>query len=114
MSETYILEVDVKESSSAVANTYALELGEKLRNASRDVSVEQSKPDPNTQDLGATLVLVLGAPAAVAAVKAIDNWLQTRTNAKLTVKTKNGEVVAEGLTSADAIRLAELIDPKPR
>ena|SRR2546425_1242233 len=76
-----------------------------------EISVQQQRNNSLTQDLGSTLVLILGTPAMVAAVNAIGNWLQKRRNASLTIMTSDkGEkkVVAEGITHKEAAHLLEL------
>ena len=64
--------------------------------------------DPQAQDLGACLVLIMGTPALVAAVNAIDNWLQKRRSASLTSVTTEKKIVAENLTNKDAAQLLHL------
>jgi RNA 3'-terminal phosphate cyclase len=93
----------------AVANRYSDELKSVLLKASSEIEVQQRREDVHAQDFGATLVLVLGAPAVVAAVKALGDWLQRRHGVGLTMKTENGEVIATNLTSKDALKLAELL-----
>ena len=60
------------------------------------------------QDLGATLALVMGTPAFVAAVKVMGNWLQKRHSAMLTIVTAEKKIVAENLTNKDAAHLLQL------
>src|SRR5260221_10981239 len=79
--------------------------------ATPDIEVRQKRSDDRTQDFGATLVLILGAPAVVVVAKALGDWLKLRNSAKITIK-KDGQVVAENLTSNDALKLAELLHPQ--
>lgn len=112
---TYLLSLEG--SSEAEANRYAAELQNvllrihRLRETPAEISVQRRRDNLLTLDLGSTLVLVLGAPAVVAAVNAIGNWLQKRRNASLTIMTsEKGEkkVVAEGITHKEAAHLLEL------
>jgi hypothetical protein len=98
--------------SSADANRYASELRDILRDASPDVEVERKRNDLRAQDFGATLIVVLGTPAGVAIVKAIENWLSLRHGTGITIKTAEGEIIATNLTSKDAMKLAELFRTK--
>ena len=94
--------------SEAEANQYAEELREVLLDASAEIAVQRQRENPLAQDLGATLVLIMGAPAVVAAVNAIGNWLQKRHSASLTIVTAEKKIVAENLTNKDAAQLLQL------
>ena len=94
--------------SSAEANRYAEELREALLDATTEIAVQRRRENPLAQDLGASLVLILGTPAVVAAVQAIGNWLQKRHSASLTIVTAERKIVAENLTNKDAVDLLQL------
>lgn len=104
--QTYLLSFEG--TSEAEANRYAEELREVLLDASAEIAVQRQRENPLAQDFGASLVLILGAPAVVAAVRAIDNWLQKRRSATLTIVTAEHKVVAENLTNKDAAQLLQL------
>lgn len=99
--------------SAETANKYAAELGEILADTSRDVRVERKREDPDAQDLGGTLVLILGTGAAIALAKGLADWLRKRNDATVTV-TKVGPkgtketMKGTGLTSKDAARMLEI------
>jgi hypothetical protein len=105
--QTYIIQFD--HVTGAEANLYASELRDALLDAAPDVEVDRKRDDPITQDFGATLVLVLGAPAVVAIAKAMGDWLTLRRQTGITIKTADGEIVGTNLTSKDALKLAELL-----
>lgn len=94
--------------SEAEANRYAEELREVLLDATNELDVQRQRENPLAQDLGATLVLIMGTPALVAAVNALGNWLQKRRSATLTIVTAEQKMVAENLTNKDAARLLQL------
>jgi hypothetical protein len=104
--QTYLLSFDGV--SPAEANRYAEELREVLLDATTEIDVQRQQENPLTQDLGASLALVMGAPALVAAVNAIGNWLQKRCSASLTIVTAEKKIVAENLTNKDAAHLLQL------
>lgn len=71
--------------------------------------VKREKADASSQDLGSTLVLVFGSGAAIALAKGLADWLRSHRKAKLEIRTPAGEVIATGLTSADAVRIVEIV-----
>ena len=104
--QTYLL--SFKGVSQAEANRYAEELREALLEATSEIAVQRQRENPLAQDLGATLVLIMGTPALVATVNAISNWLQKRHGASLTIVTVDKKIVAENLTNKDAAQLLHL------
>jgi hypothetical protein len=95
--------------SVADANRWASELKEYILDATSDVEVEQRRDNPYSQDIGAMLSLVLGAPAVIAVAKALGQWLALHRQAGITIKTPHGEIIATNLTSEDIMKLAELM-----
>src|SRR3984893_11670185 len=104
--QTYLLSFDGV--SPAEANLYAEELREVLLDATTEADVQRQRENPLAQDLGASLALIMGTPAVVAAVQAIGNWLQKRRSASLTIVTAEQKIVAENLTNKDAAQLLHL------
>lgn len=95
--------------SVAGANRWAGELKELILDTTTSVKVEQKRDNQSSQDLGSTLVLVLGTPAILAGAKALGQWLTLHREASITIKTPQGEIVGTKLSSKDALRLAELM-----
>ncbi len=91
--------------SPAEAAQYAGELRDRLLDTSPNVSVEFERDAQNTMDFGATLILMLGTPAVIAVADGIRRWLSSRPTAQISVKTRHGEVLITGLTSADAAKV---------
>ncbi len=103
---TYVLTFD--DVSPADANRYAEELRQTLLDATPDVEVHRQRDDLHTEDFGATLVLILAAPATAAIVTALGNWLALRHKASITIKTADGETVVQNISSKNAVELAKL------
>ncbi|BCL81096.1 hypothetical protein ccbrp13_35610 [Ktedonobacteria bacterium brp13] len=94
--------------SVADMNVWAGELKEMLLNAAKDIEVGQRRDNPYSMDLGSTLVLLLGTSSITAAVTALGNWLALHNQAGITIKTSQGEMVAEKITRKDVMKLAAM------
>lgn len=103
--QTYIITFD--NVSLADANRYAEELRSALLDASDGIEVQRSRDHPRTQDIGSTLVLVLGTPAAAGVVKAIADWLARR-NATVTIETADKHIRVQNISSKNAAELARI------
>lgn len=72
------------------ADRYASELAQKLREPSDEITVRNEPLDSQAQDFGATLLLILATPAAIAAAKTlpaiIDSWVKKR---RVTIEISN-------------------------
>ena len=71
------------------------------------VSVERERSSDETLDFGATLVLVLGSPAIVAAANAIAKWAVRSNQTRITIE--SGRTVVTNLDSKDAAAVIEAI-----
>lgn len=92
--------------SSAEANRYAAGLASAIRDADQDVKVEQQRDQPDTQDCGATLVIILGTASVTAIARGVEAWLARHSGAKIQIDADGG-VIASDLDSRDAARIAE-------
>jgi hypothetical protein len=112
---TYVISFD--EVSPADASRYADELSNALLDASADITIRLRRDDPRAQDFGATLVLLLGTPAAVALTKTITNviesWLRLHHNASITIKRDDEQIIVRNITSKQAAKLAQVFLPEP-
>ncbi len=82
--------------STAEANQCAAELENQLRRVTRDqVQIQRRKEREETQDFGATLVVILGTPAALAVAKGIRDFIAKSGN-RVVIETDSGKVVATG------------------
>ena len=110
--QTYIITFD--DVSAADANRYAEELRQALLDASPDVEVHRRRDDPRTQDFGATLVLLLGTPAAVTVARAIGNWLALR-RGTISIEAENGEITkitGTNLSNEAQLKVLEIMKKK--
>jgi hypothetical protein len=104
----------------AEANRAAQALRQALiERAGDDVIASIDKDDPDSQDAGATLVLVFGSSAAVAIAQGIRTWLARRGDDRdrITIKTADGtEIVATGeaARTLDAAALVRAVNGGPR
>jgi hypothetical protein len=100
-------EIRFEDLSVAEAGTKASRLRRELLDASSDVDVTIKKDDPENLDFGATLVLVLGAPAVVAIAHGIASYLK-RHGGSVTI-TKDGSVIAKNISGDDVARITEAL-----
>ena len=105
--QTYVIEFG--DASSADANVYADQLREALLDAAPGVSVETRRGDRDAQDLGATLVLILGTPAVIVIAKALGDWLRLHHSVSVNIKNADGSFAATNLTAKDARAITELL-----
>jgi hypothetical protein len=96
--------------SSAQGNRYAESLLRTLRDVDPDVQIERARARDDTQDFGATLVMVLGTAAATAIAKGIANWIARNSGARIEI-TADGRVVATNLDSRDVAKIADAFSP---
>jgi hypothetical protein len=86
----------------ADANRYSEDLRGQLLMKNESVTVERRRDDNTTMDFGATLGVILAAPATIAFAKALIAWAKRNNRARIKVVTKDGVLVAEDLESKDA------------
>jgi hypothetical protein len=94
--------------SSAEANQWASSLAGSLRDVDQNIIVDRLRERSDTQDFGASLAVVLGTTAATAVAKGIAAWLARQAGARIEISL-HGKVIASGLDSKDAARIAEAI-----
>ena len=92
--------------STADANRYAAELASALREVDQDLKAEQHRDREDTQDFGATLIVILGTASVTAIAKGVAAWLARHSGARIQINA-DGSVIASNLDSADAARIAE-------
>lgn len=93
--------------SLAEAGEKAARLRQEILDSSPNVRVQLEKEDPLTQDPGTILAIILAGPAIVEIAKGIANYL-SRERGKIIIE-KNGKIIAEGISGADAARIMEAL-----
>ncbi len=95
--ETRII-LHVSGENEATANRATTSLRQALLDLGEpSLQVEREKRDAHTQDMGVTLVLLLGAPAAVAVAQGIADWLRRRhADASIEIEVDGARVVVRG------------------
>ena len=91
------------------ASKRAIELKQEVMLES-NVSARIEKDDSTNQDFGATLVLVLGAPAVIKIASGIAALLAKR-RTFISIE-QDGKLIAKGLGGADMARIAEAFGKK--
>jgi hypothetical protein len=106
MPETSVL-ISFPDSSSAEGNRFAGTLAETLLDLDPSIEVQRVREGSETQDFGATLVVVLGTTAVTALARGFGSWLARNSGARMEIR-RGGEVVltATYLNSADVPKLA--------
>jgi hypothetical protein len=98
------------DATAAEANRFAGTLSESLQEVDPTVVVQRRRERSDTQDLGASLVVVLGTATATAFAKGIGAWLARNSGARVEFR-RDGEVIFVGshLDSKDIPRIAEAL-----
>lgn len=111
-----IVEIVVQSEDFAAADWLALDLVDFVRISVEESEVHRERSDPSTQDLGATVILVLGTPVALkVADKLVDafvSWLGRRQQAELSIRLKDESGVERTVSvkgSLDARSIERLI-----
>jgi hypothetical protein len=105
MDET-TLEITLPNLDTALANKYTQELMAAIRASTPEVTVDRHNINPQNQDLGTIIGIIVGSAGLTAVAKGIADWLRKRQTANITIK-RDGSIIAENVTSADAVKLLE-------
>jgi Effector Associated Constant Component 1 len=108
--DTFVLRFP--ESSPDLANSYAEELLQELREADNSARVQRRKDQVDAMDFGATLVLILGTGAATAIAKGLSSWIARNSGVRLVIETPDGKVLADHLDSKNAAEIAARVFEK--
>jgi hypothetical protein len=92
------------EESGHNANAAAASLAETLRDVDASLVVSRDKADPNTQDPGSVLTVVLGSAPAAAVAAGIAAWIRMRRLVVvITTQDRSIEVTGSGTDAAKVI-----------
>jgi hypothetical protein len=89
------------------ANVLAADLRQAIREAAPEVSVEVKRDSATAQDVGGSLALILGTPAALILAKAVLAWARSNNRASINLYTAEGVLEARGLESKDVPELVK-------
>jgi hypothetical protein len=110
-----VLLIRFDDMTTADANRAAAELRKQLRSTlGTRVSIDQIKENPQTQDFGGTLAVVLGTPFALALAKGISDYISKR-GCRVVLETPGGRIIATGDAASNidvASTVAALGDPQ--
>lgn len=79
-----------------------------LREIAPEIEARRIRTDSETMDMGASLAVVLAAPAAIQLAKGIGDWLRKTNTSKVTIKTADGSIVIDNISSKNAAALGAL------
>lgn len=109
METELILSFDTE--STADGNIDVEDLQRHLELVAPAVRTEQCRSDADAQDLGATLVLILGTPAIIAFAKGVADWLRMREKTSLVIRDRKGNTIVE-LKDARSTDVRALLEGK--
>jgi hypothetical protein len=92
--------------SARTANVAAAKLAEQIAAAAPDANVGRVAAEGN-MDLGAIVSVSLAAPSVVAVAVGVKNYLTKMRGAKVSITDKQGKVIAENLTSDNALSIIQ-------
>ncbi|MGD0942309.1 MAG: hypothetical protein ABR905_21660 [Terracidiphilus sp.] len=107
MDETCFL-ISFPDSSPALANQYASNLTGFIREIRGISRADQQRVQDNTQDLGSTIVLILGTASVTIVAQGIASWLARHSGAKIQIEV-DGRVSGSNLDSRDVSRIVEAL-----
>jgi hypothetical protein len=89
------LVITFPERSAAEGGRLAESLADALRDLDPSIEAERRSDRPDTQDLGATLAVILAAPAVAELAKGLASWLARNSGVRIEVS-RNGKIILSG------------------
>lgn len=102
----HALQIEFENVDAAEAGRLAESLRDYVLNADPSVEATRRRQDQSAMDFGASLALLLGAPAIVAVAKGIESFLERYRTACIRITRPDGSIIVENLTSREAVQLA--------
>jgi hypothetical protein len=96
--------------AAALAESLASDLTGSVKDDGRPVVPEIRKEDKQAQDFGATLILVLGAPAVVVLANAIRDWVRRNDRGEVIINV-NGTTI-RNVAGKDAAEIVKALNSK--
>jgi hypothetical protein len=110
--DTSTFVISFPETSADLGNLYADELKQELIEVDPTVRIDKRRDKINAQDLGATLVLILGTGAITTLAKGLSSWIARNSGVRVVIKTPDGTILADHLDSKDAQQVVASIFSK--
>lgn len=105
-------EITFPSSDAAEGNIYVKDLAEFLESLSNSEDVIKTEPirtNPEAQDFGASLAVILGTAAVTALAKGVAAWLKGHTGVNMDVTTRAGHVVIRNVESKSAAEIVRAL-----
>lgn len=93
--------------TAADANRYASELKDDIARIAPEANTVVERGADSTQDFGTLLSIFLGSASVTAVARGLQVWLTKRDSATVTIKTKQGTILAKGVSAKDAKAMFE-------
>jgi hypothetical protein len=106
-------DIEVVGPTPAETGRLTAELSALLPKIAPGIQANRSKLPSDTLELGTTIGIVFGSAYAAAVGRGIGAWLTKRQTAELTLKTPDGQTIVKGVTSADLVKIIEILAPEP-
>jgi hypothetical protein len=105
-----MVEISFPSCSASEASVLAASLNSRLRELHRDVEVSQKRENPEAQDAGTILSVILGSAAIASVAKGVAAWLAKHAGTSIEVHRPDGTSVlvkyASGEDTAETVRAA--------
>jgi len=102
------LEISINGASRAETDRLAGELQTILLRAVPDAQIKRERTDADAMEIGSIISIIVGSHAAVALARGLQSFIGRIGTSSITIS-EDGEVKGTNLTSADTVRITELV-----